>query len=161
MQSFQNTIVTFIFLLFISCGNKKSGTDTGLSLMKYGIPVSLDISADAEVQSGSSSGSSTDVHVKEGSDFHLHIFMTNALTSDLKDLVNKQKEQVMANPFFIKIIEEYPDGFIFEKYKSDESGKCYDFRRILLQSSKEILFQPAITLETGEKEVNRMYNSVK
>ncbi|MBK9152061.1 MAG: hypothetical protein IPM26_14205 [Saprospiraceae bacterium] len=160
MRMIIGAIICLMLIFSSGCGNKSAKHDASLSLMKYGIPVSLAVAADAEVITGNNTGKSVDVHVKHGEDFHMHIFQTEAVTNDISYLVQKQKEQVSSNPFFIKFVEEYPDGFIYEKYKADESGKCYDFKKIKLQGTQEIIFECAITFESDEKNIKRMYQSI-
>ncbi|MBK9257045.1 MAG: hypothetical protein IPM42_16315 [Saprospiraceae bacterium] len=146
--------------LSISCNSSQKKAHNGISLMKYGFPINVNIDENAEVLTGSK-GYSSDIAVKSGKDFNIHIFMSQALHNNIQQIKQSLKAEVISNPYFIKMVEEYDDGFIFEKESVNFTGKCYDFRWILLQGDKEFIGQAAITGEFTEQDVKRMYNSLK
>ncbi len=61
---------------------------------------------------------------------------------------------------FKKIIEEFDNGFIYEKM-SDVGERNYDFEAIIeVQGDKEITFQAGNSKEFTEAEVKTMVNSI-
>jgi hypothetical protein len=160
MKLQQLYLIIGLSIILIGCESSVKKKPSGLSLMKFGIPITLNAPDDAVVSQGSSGRMSTDVNVKSGEDFHLHVFMTSALSSDLQAIKLGYKDDVISNPYFIKMLEEFDDGFIFEINSVNGFDKKYDFRRIILQGDKEIIFQSGVTGEFDEKAVKKMYHSL-
>ena len=160
MKLQQLYLIIGLSVILAGCESSSKKQPSGISLMKYGIPISLNVPDDAVVSQGSSGRLSTDVNIKSGADFHLHVFMTSAINSDLQAIKKRYKDDVVSNPYFIKMLEEFDDGFIFEINSVSGFEKKYDFRRIILQGDKEILFQSGVTGEFDEKAVKKMYHSL-
>ena len=85
--------------------------------------------------------------------------MGDAFSSDLEKLKSIKKEEITSNPSFKKIIEEFDNGFIYEK-TSDVGERNYDFSIIVVQGDKEITFQAGNSKEFTEAEVKTMVNSI-
>ncbi len=137
---------------------QQTGIQGGFDLMKYGIPVTLQAPADvAATQVGK--GQVTDVAVKNDKGYDIQVFMTDAVSSDLKQLVQQKKEQAATNPYFVKIVEEYEDGFIFEKTSATE--KSYDFYLIRIMGDKQVDFQCGNSVLFSEAQVKAMIKSVR
>ena len=146
--------------LLIRCNSKVQKDFSGLDLMKYGFPITLKAPENATVSKGRT-GRISDISVKSDPDYNVHIFMSDAETTDISKIRMQQKEDVIGNPYFIKMIEEFDDGFIFEKESVKGYGKCYDFRYIKIQGNQEFIYQTAIVGEFTEKQVKTMYESVR
>lgn len=161
MRIIQIIFVSVFLLINHGCKEPNNRNQSGLSLMKYGIPVTLNVSQDAVVSQSSAGNLGVDVSVKYGDDFNMHIFMTNAVSSNVAAVKQRLKEDAIANPYFIKMLEEFDDGFIFEKNSVNSFDKRYDFRRIKIQGDKEIIFQTGVTGEYDEKAIKKMYNAIR
>ena len=156
------SIAKYLFLLvsfslvFMSCKQPvaKSGTD----LMKYGIPYTIDAPDDVSINKVGS-GSLTDVNVKNRAGYDVQIFMGNATTTDLIKLKQQKKEQVVTHPEFVKIVEEYDAGFLYEK-KNALSERSFDFSIVKIMGDKEISFEAGNTKSFNEAEVKAMVKSI-
>jgi len=127
-------------------------------LMKYGIPYAIHTPKDVTITK-IGSGSLADVSVKNQNGYDVQVFMGNAFTNDLVKLKQQKKEAIGANPSFIKIVEEYDDGFLYEK-TTDEGKRTYDFVIVKILGDKEINFQCGNSKEFSEQEVKAMVKSV-
>lgn len=142
----------------IGC-KQKNQSDKKTDLMKYGIPVSIDAPSDVEI-SKLGSGRLADVSLKNQNGYDIQIFMAEAFSNDLTKLKQQKKETVTANPFFSKIVEEYPDGFLYEKI-TNEDTRNYDFIIIKVMGDKEINFQCGNSKEFSEQEVKNMIHTIR
>ena len=148
----------FICIMFGCKENNVSSEKNTSSLMKYGIPWSIKAPDDV-IFTKIGSGTLADVSVKNQSGYDVQIFMGNAFTNDLIKLKQQKKDAINANPFFVKIVEEYPDGFIYEKM-TDEGKRIYDFVIVKIVGDKEINFQCGNSKEFSEQEVKSMVKSI-
>jgi len=150
----------YIFLIALisifSCNQKVK--DTGTDLMKYGIPYTLQAPKDVTI-SKVGSGNLADVNVKNNDGYDIQIFMGNAFSTDLIKLKQQKKDQVTAHPEFSKIVEEYEEGFIYEK-KNYLSERSFDFSIIKIMGDKEINFQGGNSKPFNEAEVKKMVQSI-
>lgn len=149
-------ILTTAVLFFVSCKHNK--TEVGTSLMKYGIPVTIQAPSDVSI-SKIGSGNLADVNIKNKTDYDVQVFMSNAHTADLTKLKQLKKEQVITHPEFTKIIEEYDEGFIFEK-KSFSGERSFDFSLVKIQGDKEISFEAGNSRPFTESEIKVMVRSI-
>lgn len=152
-------IVLPIIILF-ACKHTDQGTKNGRTdLMKYGVPYSIKAPADIQVTK-IGQGDLTDVSVKNNSGYDVQIFMGSARSSDISKIKENKKVIFASNPFFSKIVEEYEDGYLFEK-TNQEGKKSYDFIIIKVIGSNEINFQCGNSKEFSEKEVKEMVKSIR
>jgi hypothetical protein len=150
----------FTFLItLVSFGCKNKPAPNELNLMKYGIPYSIKAPKNVEI-STLGSGNLADVLIKNKSGYDIQIFMSDAVTNDFKKLKQQKKEALRLNPYFIKIVEEYDDGFIFEKSTGPDT-RSYDFALIKVVGDREINFQCGNTKEFSETEVKAMIQSIR
>jgi hypothetical protein len=126
--------------------------------MKYGIPYLIQAPADVEITK-QGSGRLVDLAIKNNDGFDIQVFMSNAYSSDIEKLKTLKKSQATSHPSFVKIIEEFDEGFIFEK-TSDAGNRSYDFSLIKIVGTNEINFQCGNSKEFSEAEVKRMVKNI-
>lgn len=145
-----------VLITIFSCNQHEK--DKGTDLMKYGIPYTLQAPKDVTI-SKVGSGNLADVNVKNNEGYDVQVFMSNAYSTDLIKLKQVKKEQVIAHPEFSKIVEEYEEGFIFEK-NNNLSERSFDFSIIKIMGDKEINFQCGNSRPFTESEVKEMVQSI-
>lgn len=149
-----------IVLIAWSCNGPKQGKPAGgTDLMKYGIPVTVMVPENSEITKGQT-GRTSDVYIKNNSGYNMHILMADARSGSVSTLVTERKKDIVSSPDFIKIIEEYPDGFYYEKYGSDGSTG-YDFFLVQIVGEKEVLFQGGLAVSFSEDVVKQMIKSIR
>ena len=150
----------FLLLLICSCGPDGRGGYSDLDLTAYNIPVTIQAPDSAEVEAQSLSGLIDDVIVASPEDrFAVQILASDARTNDMARLKAQQLELVRDNRYFDRIVEEEPQGFIFEN-KIDTTS-AYGFRYIVYRGDREIVFQNSFDGVFTLPEVRNMYASVK
>ncbi|MBK9734372.1 MAG: hypothetical protein IPO92_05135 [Saprospiraceae bacterium] len=158
MKIFPCILILTMFIIS-SCDwkqNKKS--IKSLDLMKYGIPYAINAPADAVVTK-LGSGQLIDILIKNKDGYDVQAFMSLAYTNDLNKLKQNKKEEIISNPYFVKIIEEFDEGFLFEK-KTSEGVKSYDFNIIKIVGDNEINFQCGNSKEFSERDVKSMIKTI-
>lgn len=142
----------------MSC--KESSTNLeSMSLLEYGLPIKINAPEGVTV-TVDDLGVWKDVTVKDSLDFNLQIIASQSTTFEKSKIVADQLSDVKAGRYFSKVIEEYEDGFIFEK-KIDEENINYDFRFIKLNGDREYIFQTGLLGTFSEEAVRNMYNAVQ
>jgi hypothetical protein len=160
-MSINPIISTIILTTFFLCACKdgsKSNSDNKLDLMKYGVPFSINAPEDVKVAKVGS-GRLEDISIKNTNGYDVQVFMGDAFSSNLEKLKSIKKEEITSNPSFKKIVEEFDNGFIYEKI-SDLGERNYDFSIIVVQGDKEITFQAGNSKEFTEAEVKAMVKSI-
>ena len=148
------------FILLIVMWACQPHTDVDLvekDLLSYGIPITIKMPDSAEINM-MDWGVQKDLTISEDW-YNLQIFSSKALTHDLSKLKNNKLQEVKSNPYFSQIIQEDPDGFIFE-IKLD-SLLNYDFRHFKIQGDNEYSFQAGMVGERSLEEVERLYQIVR
>ncbi len=150
----------FIIIMITSCGSpKKDNHNQGTDLMKYGIPVTLLVPENAAITKGTT-GRTDNVYIKNDSGYNMHVLMADARSGSVGTIVAERKKDIVSSPDFIKIIEEYPDGFYYEKYGSDASTG-YDFFLVQIVGDKEVQFQGGLAVNFSEAVVKQMIKSIR
>lgn len=150
-------LIPVIFFI-LSCQEKAAELNT-LDLLEYGIPLRINAPSNATV-AVDDLGVWKDITVQDSTDFGLQILASQSTTFDKSKIVADQLQLVKEGLYFSKIIEEYEDGFIFEK-KIDEDNINYDFRFIKLNGDREYLFQTSLIGTFSEEAVRTMYSAVQ
>lgn len=151
--------LSVLCILFISsCKTDPASQLNKLDLLAHGLPISINAPEGAEVVTDDM-GVWKDVTVKAGDNYYVQILGSDATTFEKSGILSDQLASVKQGAFFSKILEEYEDGFIFEK-KIDEVLN-YDFRYIKIQGDKEYIFQTGLIGTFSEDDVRLMYASVK
>ena len=144
-------------LLLNACGEPKANLPE-MDLMKHGLPIKIKAPIDAKVEV-SDMLLMKDVVVQKD-DYYLQIFSSDAMTTDIAKIKEDRMNEVKAKSSFIKIIQDDPNGFIFEKMRSDSTSN-YDFRHIRLQGDKQYIFQTGLIGKFSEATVREIYQSVQ
>ena len=106
------------------------------------------------------SGLIDDVVVRDStSNYAIQILASQATTSDRARMKADQLELVRDNRYFERIVEEDPQGFIFEN--RIDSTSAYGFRYIVYRGDREIVFQNTFEGLHSLEDVRTMYSSVK
>ena len=152
--------ISLAFIVF-SCQTKSNPDTEGkkIVLLKYGIPHSLLAPSDVQI-SKIGKGELIDVSVKNEKGYDLQIFMVEAFTSNIQKIKDEKKSNVTSNPSFSKMVEEYDDGFLYEKI-TDQGKRTYDFNIIKIVGANEINFQCGNSKEFTESEVKKMVGSIR
>lgn len=152
------TTILFATLLFTACNGDKSAKYPSTDLLKHGFSISVKAPADAEIASDDL-GVMQELTIKSGDDYNVQILKSNSNTTVLKEAVDGQMRMVKSDRYFSKVIEEYDNGFIFEK---DIDGNInYDFRYLKLIGDQEYIYQTGMMGTFTEESVRSMYKSVQ
>jgi len=144
-------------ILVIGCGSK-SANYPSTDLLKHGFSISVKAPADAKIASDDL-GVMKELTIQSGKEYNVQILKSNSNTNIVKDAVNGQMKMVKSDRYFTKVIEEYDNGFIFEK---DIDGNInYDFRYIKLIGDQEYIYQTGMMGTFTEEAVRTMYDSVQ
>ena len=150
----------FLALLLVACQTDEQKGLAALDLTQYNIPVTIFAPDSAKVQSQSLSGVIDDVTIRSAENrYAVQVLASAAQTSDMARLKADQLELVRDNRYFSRIVEEEPQGFVFEN-KIDTTS-AYGFRYIIYRGDREIVFQNSFDGVFNLEEVQRMYASVK
>lgn len=151
-------VLSFAFLLLFSCKSENT-KDTAVDLMKYGMPIKVNIPEEAIIKS-EDFGLMKDITIKKGDGYSIQILSSDAIEIDPKKIKQDELASAKRNPFFSKVVSEDDQGFIFEKTRIDSSLN-YDFRYIKIQGDKKYLFQTGMIGKFDLDQVKKMYSSVQ
>jgi len=154
--------ILFAFLITVlACQNNAATSNLKpTDLLQYGIPITI-MAPDSIVVKSGNLGFSQDVTIKgEEADFDLQIFAYNATTTDVNKVKQEQLEEIKSNRYFSKIVQEDPDGFIYEM-ALDSTNLNYGFKYLRIQGDKEYTFQTAMVGTFSLEEAKGMYEAVK
>lgn len=147
-----------IALSFGSCKSDKSSSYPSKDLLKHGFAISIKAPEDAVIKSDDY-GLMQELSIQKGEEYNIQIFKSMATTSNLKEALQGQKTLVKSDRYFSKVIEEYDNGFIFEKKIDDIIN--YDFRYVKVVGDNEYVYQTGMMGSYTEESVRAMYNSVQ
>ncbi|NRB51086.1 MAG: hypothetical protein HRU41_25670 [Saprospiraceae bacterium] len=152
-------VVAIIFMW--ACSPNASKQDwVEKDLLQYGIPMTILAPDSAEVNSSDLGGLIQDVTIKQGDDYYVQIYASDAETTDIARVKSAQLSEVKSNRYFSKIIQEETEGFIYET-AIDSSLISYGFRYVRVQGDKEYIFQTGLVGNFSLEQVEKMYESVK
>lgn len=155
----KNAIFVSAFLiLLVACQQQNNDKSNKTSLYKYGIPVYIEAPEDVRFHK-SASNQIEGLSVVNDAGYQLQVFQYTAAYNDVQSAKNHHREQVVTNPFFSKIVEDYDHGFLFELVNDDK--RYYDFRIIKVVGAKEIVFQTTPTVNCTEEDARMMLLSVQ
>ena len=154
-------LLPLLFLLALTtCAPAPANDWVELDLTPYDIPLSI-LAPDSVVVKNSNLGSvMQDVTVTAPlENYAVQIFSSQAATNDLARLKAEQLELVRDNRYFERVVEENPDGFIYEN--RIDSTAYYGFRHIVYQGDREFVFQNGMASNFGLEEVREIYRAVR
>ena len=97
--------------------------------------------------------------IAQGEEYNIQILKSMSNTTNPKEALKDQMDLVKSDRYFSKVIEEYDNGFIFEKKIDDNVN--YDFRYVKLIGEDEYIFQTGMIGTYTEESVREMYKSVQ
>ena len=157
---FYYLIIAALILLFACQNSDSKGNMKALDLLQYGIPMTIMAPDSVAVKSGNLSFSK-DVTIKgEAPGFDLQIFAYDATTTDIDAVKNEQLEQVKANPYFSKVLQNDPNGFLYE-IALDSTNLSYGFKYVRVQGDKEYIFQNGMVGSFSLEDAEMMYEAVQ
>ncbi len=145
--------------MIFSCTTDPTSNWKELDLLSHGIPFSINAPDSAQVDVKDFGTIVKDVTIKNGKDYYVQIFASDARNDNLETVKKEQLEEVKSNPYFSKIVKDLPSGFIYES-KIDSANINYGFKYIKLQGSKEYLISNGLIGSFSEEEISKMYESV-
>jgi hypothetical protein len=152
-------IVSLLGLSLNSCRQlNKENEHEKTSLMVYGFPLEINTPEDATFIKNKNGGTDNLI-ITNNQDFNIQVTMADAVSSSIAEIKSRERENMITNPFFIKILEDYDDGFLYEY--STPKGNAYDFRIFKIQGNKTYTFQSGITGQYSESETKQMIKSIR
>jgi len=151
-------LIIFGGLFFLQCKTDKSANYPSKDLLKHGFAISVKAPENAEIKSDDF-GIMQELTIKSGDEYNVQILKSVTNTTNLKEALDGQMKLVKGDAYFSKIIEEYENGFIFEKKIDDNIN--YDFRYIKLVGEDEYVYQTGMIGTYTEESVREMYKSVQ
>lgn len=145
-------------ILLIACKADPKSKYPKLDLMEYGFPLEIYAPEGAEVTK-SDLGVMSDITIKGDDGYYVQIFGSDATVVDVKSVAKNQLQDVKGTPFFSKVVEEYDDGFVFEKKIDDRIN--YDFRLVKILGDKEYIYQTGLVGTYTEEQVKDMMDAVR
>lgn len=155
-------LLALLSLLVCACAGDDSGAGSWneLDLTSYNVPVTIKAPDSATVAAGRLSGMIDDIIVKSEEDrYAVQILATDASTNDMSRLKAEELEVVRDNRYFERIVQEEPQGFIFEN--QIDSTSYYGFRYIVYRGDRQIVFQNTFGGIYDLEETEAMYEAVK
>ncbi len=151
-------LLTLITLFLTSCGEPTADLDQ-LDLMSYGMPLTIDAPAGAEVTKRGIAFRQ-ELEIVGEDNFRLVVAMDDAVQSDAQKLKEQKLSEAKQNRFFFRLVEDDPQGFIFEN-RIDSVNSTYGFNYVKIQGDKEFVFQQSRTGIYSLEEVQAMYGAVR
>ncbi len=152
-------IVLILFLsLIYACSSENNEQLETLSLLQYGLPITILAPDSAKVKSVDM-GILKDVTITGDENYSIQIIASRSLNSDMKTLIAEQLAEVKQNPFFSKVVEEEENGFIFEN-AIDSTRTNYGFRYIHLAGDQELIIQNGLLGIFSREDIDQMYRAV-
>lgn len=151
-------IVSSLFL-FCACNSEPAQKWNELDLLSHGIPFSILAPDSAEVVVTDFGSIVKDVTIKKGKDYSIQIFASDARITDIEKIKSGQLNEVKSNPYYSKIVQDYPEGFIYES-KLDSTRTNYGFKYIKLQGNKEYLISNGMIGSFDLDQVKKMYGAI-
>ena len=152
-------VISSLLLLFFACNTEPASNWKELDLLSHGIPFSINAPDSVNVDVKDFGTIVKDVTIKNGKDYYVQIFASDARNDDLETVKKEQLNEVKSNPYFSRIVKDMPSGFIYES-KIDSANINYGFKYIKLQGSKEYLISNGLIGSFSEEEISKMYESV-
>lgn len=143
---------------FLSCKTDKSSSYPSKDLLKHGFAISVKAPDNVEIKSDDL-GIMQELSISNQDDYNIQILKSITTTTNIKEALVGQMNLVKSDLYFSKIIEEYENGFIFEKNIDDNIN--YDFRFVKIVGEEEYVFQTGMMGTFSEESVREMYKSVQ
>lgn len=154
------TTLLLVLVTALGCKTDTSLSDMeDLSLLTYGVPITIKAPAGADVKK-SNLGVFDDVTIKAGEDYYVQLLASDATLLDVALVKQDLLADIKASRYFSSIVEDFPDGFIYEK-QIDSSNTNYSFRHVKIHGDKEYIFQTGLVGQYSIDDVKTMYRAVQ
>ncbi|MEY2904753.1 MAG: hypothetical protein RJA52_769 [Bacteroidota bacterium] len=152
----------FAVVIFYSCNRSPVDSWKSLDLLPHGVPLKVlaPLPDSAKVNKSDMGTILQDITIKNGDDYFIQIFATQAETTDLAKIKAAQMADVKSNRFYSKIVKEEEAGFIYE-LMIDSANVNYGFRFIKIQGGMEYIFQPGMSGIFTLDQAQNMYKGVQ
>ena len=151
-------LTLFFGLIFFNCKSDKSSSYPSKDLLKHGFAISVKAPENAKIASDDL-GIMQELTITQGDEYNVQILKSITNTTNTKQALAGQMNLVKTDLYFSKVLEEYDNGFIFEK---DIDGNInYDFRYVKIVGEHEYIYQTGMVGTYTEENVRAMYNSVQ
>ena len=153
-------MIILVSLFICSCQSNENSGMSEYNLLDYGIPLTI-MAPDSSDITKANYGVSKEVTIQSEDDdnYNVQIFLAEATTSDQGKVKAQQLEMLQQMPIFSKVILDEPNGFIYETV-TDSTYHSFGFRRVLIQGTREYIFQTGIGTYT-QAQVEKMYKATK
>lgn len=160
IKQYLPALPVFAFLLASSIACKKQ-TDglVQLDLLPHGMPIVIHAPENPAIRK-MDFAIMRDLTVVKGPDFNVQIFEADLMTRNTEEIRNRLLNDVKANRYFSKVLQEDAAGFVYET-QVDSNYINYGFRHIRLQGDKEYVFQQGLGGRFSLEAVQRMYKAVQ
>jgi hypothetical protein len=146
--------------LLISCAADKDQIKlVELDLMGQGMPIMI-MAPEEPVVEVKKLGVYRVASVKKGTEYHVEVFESNAVSRDKAVIKARLLNEVQGNPYFQKVVVDEESGFIYEN-AVDSNYINFGFRYLKLQGDKEYVYQTGIGKQFTLDQVEQMYEGVK
>jgi len=146
-------------LLILLGGCRKEVHFIKIDLTSHGLPFSI-LAPDSAVIMRKDYGIINDITVRKGDGFNIQIFESEVTIPDVEKAKLMQLASIWQDKYFLELVREDTDGFIFKK-QPDSISVDFDFRRIKIVGNKEYVFQAGVVGSFTLEEVTQMYNAVR
>ena len=155
--------VCFSFLaVFLACSDTSKSAISDLvesDLLSYGMPIIV-LTPPNPVISKRDMRIQRELSIQKGANFSMDIYESTAVTRDVAAIKSRLLFEIQGNPYFQTVVEEDPQGFIYET-AIDSNYINYGFRYFLLQGDNEYVFQSGLGTKFTLEDVQTMYSAVK
>ena len=153
-------MIILVSLFICSCQSDDKNGMVERNLLEYGIPLTI-LAPDSVNITKTNYGVSKEVTIQteNSNDYNVQVYLAEATTSDESKVKTQQLEMLQQMPIFSKVILDEANGFIYETV-TDSTLHSFGFRRVLIQGSREYIFQTGIGTFTKEQ-AEKMYHATK
>jgi hypothetical protein len=101
-----------------------------------------------------------DISIRKDEHFYIQLFELQSNRSTPKIEKQRQLAAIRKDPTFLKVEEEFDQGFIYSKQK-DSTTIDYDFRYVRFFGDKQLIFQSGVLTTFGSEDIERMVEAIK
>ena len=148
-----------LLLFFLGCQNDAKTNLKPLDLLQYGAAITI-MAPDSAKVTTEDLLVQKDISIKKGDDYFVQVSISDVTSTDIPTVKAERLALVKSDKYFKKIIEDKPDGFIYET-QIDSTYHNFGFQRVNIQGTKEYIFQTGFTGQYSLEDVKRMYEATK
>ncbi len=150
-----------VLLLTLACQDTPQTNYKPLNLLPHGLPITIQAPEGVKINM-EDMGVMKDITVVEGlgHTYNVQIFSSAANTINFQQVKNEHLEEIKSREMFTKLIEESPNGFIYEQ-QIDSTHIGYGFKYVHIQGDQEFIFQNGILGIFKLEDIKNMYRAVQ